>query len=103
VSDVARQSFLLQRRTARHRAVGEAIEELYQDRLEEHAPELAHHFVQGEVWDKALHYGRQAGEKAMTRSAHQEAMTCFEQALDAVSHLPEDPDTARQGIDVRLA
>jgi tetratricopeptide (TPR) repeat protein len=39
----------------------------------------------------------------MTRSANQEAVTCFEQALDAVSHLPERPDTVVQGIDVRLA
>jgi hypothetical protein len=29
--------------------VGEAIEALYQDRLEEHYAALAHHFLQGEV------------------------------------------------------
>ena len=57
------QSLLMQRRKALHRAVGEAIEELYQDRLEEHYAELAHHFTQGEVWDKALAYCRQAGEQ----------------------------------------
>ena len=28
----------------------------------------------GEVWDKALAYCRQAGEKAMAQSAHREAM-----------------------------
>ena len=82
IQDVAYQSLLMQRRKALHRAVGEAIEALYQDRLEEHYAELAHHFSQGEVWDKALHYGRQAGEQAMTRSAHREAVGCFEQALE---------------------
>jgi tetratricopeptide (TPR) repeat protein len=30
-------------------------------------------------------------------------VTCFEQALDALPHLPEGPDTVGQGIDVRLA
>ena len=38
----------------------------------------------------------------MTRSANQEAVTCFEQALDTLHHLPESSDTVGQGIDVRL-
>ena len=38
IQDVAYQSLLLQRRKDLHRAVGEAIEELYPDRLEEHYP-----------------------------------------------------------------
>ena len=29
-------------------------------------------------------------------------MTCFEQALVALQHLPESQDTQRQGIDLRL-
>ena len=84
IQDVAYNSLLMQRRKALHRAVGEAIEELYQDRLEEHYAELAHHFTQGEVWDKALAYCRQAGEKAMARSAYREAVGSFEQALSAL-------------------
>jgi tetratricopeptide (TPR) repeat protein len=79
-----------------------ALERLAADRLTEEVERLAYHARRGEVWDKALHYGRRAGAKAMTRSAHQETVTYFEQALDAVSHLPEGPDTVGQGIDVRL-
>ena len=103
IQDVAYKSLLMQRRKALHRAVGEAIEELYQDRLEEHYAELAHHFTQGEVWDKALAYCRQAGEKAMARSAYREAVGYFEQALSALPHLPEQRDTREQAIDLRLA
>jgi tetratricopeptide (TPR) repeat protein len=54
------------------------------------------------VWDKGLAYGRQAGEKALARSAHREAVEYFEQALNALSHLPEIHDTQRQAIDLRL-
>jgi class 3 adenylate cyclase/tetratricopeptide (TPR) repeat protein len=103
IQDVAYQSLLLQRRKALHRAVGEAIEALYPDRLEEHYAELAHHFSQGERWDKALVYCRQAGEKAMAQSAHREAVGAFEQALSALQHLPETRDTREQAIDLRLA
>jgi class 3 adenylate cyclase/tetratricopeptide (TPR) repeat protein len=103
IQDVAYQSLLIQRRKALHRAVGDAIEELYQDRLEEHYAELAHHFTQGEVWDKALAYCRQAGEKALAHSAHREAVGYFEQALSVLPHVPETRDTCEQAIDLRLA
>jgi tetratricopeptide (TPR) repeat protein len=55
------------------------------------------------VWEKALMYFRQAGEKAMTRSAHREAVEYFEQALSALSYMPEQRDTREQAIDLRLA
>jgi predicted ATPase len=90
IQDVAYNSLLIQRRKALHRAVGEAIEELYPDRLEEHYTELAHHFSQGEVWDKAFFYWRHAGARAFARSALRKAMACFEQALTALHHVPEN-------------
>jgi tetratricopeptide (TPR) repeat protein len=55
------------------------------------------------VWDKALAYGRQAAEKAMARSAYREAVGYFEQALNALPHLPETHATREQAIDLRLA
>jgi hypothetical protein len=39
----------------------------------------------------------------MVQSAHREAVGCFEQALSALVHLPEQRDTREQGIDLRLA
>ena len=39
----------------------------------------------------------------MARSAHREAVAYFEQALSALSHLPERRDTREQAIDLRLA
>jgi tetratricopeptide (TPR) repeat protein len=103
IQDVAYNSLLMQRRKALHRAVGEAIEELYQDRLAEHYGELAHHFTHGGAGEKAFNYCRQAGEKAMARSAYREAVGYFEQALSALGHLSEHHDTREQAIDLRLA
>jgi tetratricopeptide (TPR) repeat protein len=48
-------------------------------------------------------YCRQAGEKALARSAYREAVGSFEQALSALPHLPEQRDTREQAIDLRLA
>jgi tetratricopeptide (TPR) repeat protein len=101
--DVAYGSLLQERRRALHAGIVEALERLYPDRLAEHVDRLAHHALRGEVWEKALMYCRQAGEKALARSAHREAVGSFEQALSALSHLPERHDTIEQAIDLRLA
>jgi tetratricopeptide (TPR) repeat protein len=101
--EVAYGSLLLERRRVLHTRIVAALEELYADRLAEQVDRLAHHALRGEVWDKALVYCRQAGEKALVRSAHGEAAGYFEQALSALPHLPEQGDTREQAIDLRLA
>ena len=101
--EVAYGSLLQERRRALHARIVEALEALAGDRVAEQVERLAHHALRGEVWNKALVYCRQAGEKAMARSAYREAVGYFEQALSALPHLPETRDTREQAIDLRLA
>jgi class 3 adenylate cyclase/tetratricopeptide (TPR) repeat protein len=101
--EVAYGSLLQERRRALHACIVEALETLAGERLTEQVERLAHHALRGEVWDKALAYCRQAGEKALARSAYREAVGSFEQALSALAHLPETRDTREQAIDLRLA
>jgi predicted ATPase len=100
---VAYETLLQEQRRALHARIVEALEALAGERVAEQVERLAHHALRGEVWDKALAYGRQAGEKAMARSAHREAVGYFEQALSAVAHLPETRHTREQAIDLRIA
>ena len=100
--DVAYAGLLGERRRDLHAAVAAAIERLHADRLVEHVERLAHHARQGEVWDKAVRYLRQAGTKVFLRSANREAATCFEQALDALRRLPEHPDAIAESLDIRF-
>jgi class 3 adenylate cyclase len=101
--EVAYGSLLLERRRVLHARLVEALEGLYAERLSEQVDRLAHQALRGEVWAKALAYCRQAGEKAIARSAYREAVGSFEQALSALLHLPEQRDTIEQAIDLRLA
>ena len=101
--EVAYSSLLQERRHVLHARIVEALEALAGDRVAEQVERLAHHAVRGEVWDKALVYCRQAGDKALARSAYREAVGSFEQALGTLSHLPETRDTCEQAIDLRLA
>jgi tetratricopeptide (TPR) repeat protein len=101
--EVAYGSLLQERRRVLHARIVEVFECLSPDRLAEQVEHLAHHALRGEVWDKALAYCQQAGEKALAQSAHQGAVGFFEQALSALPHLPEQRATHEQAIDLRLA
>ena len=101
--EVAYGGLLQDRRRVLHARIVETLEGLTGERVTEQVDRLASHALRGEVWDKALMYCRQAGERAMTQSAHREAVGYFEQALDALPHLPVTRDTQEQAIDLRLA
>ena len=101
--EVAYGSLLQERRRVLHARIMETLETLAAPRLSDALDQLAHHALLGEVWDKAMAYCRQAGEKAMARSAHREARGYFEQALSALPHLPETRDMREQAVDPRLA
>jgi tetratricopeptide (TPR) repeat protein len=112
--EVAYGSLLQERRRALHVRIVEALEALAgegpygpaptpsRQRVAEQVERLAHHARRGEVWDKALAYCRQAGEKAIAHSAYREAKAYFEQALGASQHLPAQRDFLAQGIEIRL-
>jgi tetratricopeptide (TPR) repeat protein len=101
--EVAYGSLLVERRRTLHGRIVEVLEGLAGFRPDDQIERLAHHALRGEVWDKALRYYRQAGDKAMARSAFWEAVACFEQALTALQHLPEQPDALAQAVDLRMA
>jgi class 3 adenylate cyclase/tetratricopeptide (TPR) repeat protein len=97
---VAYGSLLHERRRGLHARIVDAIEALAGDRLADRAEELGRHALQGEVWDRAVRYLRQAGAKAFGRSAYRDAVAWLEQAIVALGHVPEGPDTLRQHIDL---
>src|SRR5439155_16716356 len=101
--EVAYGGLLQERRHVLHARIVAALKALAGDRLTEQVERLAHHALRGEVWDKALAYCRQAGDKAMIRSAYREAVGYFEQALGALQRLPETHGSREQAIDLRLA
>jgi class 3 adenylate cyclase/tetratricopeptide (TPR) repeat protein len=102
VQEVAYQSLLVQRRKALHRLIGLAVEEVYAQRLLEHVEMLAHHFLQGEEWEKALAYLRQAGAKAAALCANTEAVTFLQRGLEANARLGQSRERDERTIDIAL-
>jgi predicted ATPase len=100
--EIAYGSLLQERRRTLHARIVHAIEKLYSDRLTEQVERLAHHAFRGELWDKAVEYLHQAGKKAAASSATREAIAYFEQALEALEHLPESRPRIEKAIDIRV-
>jgi predicted ATPase/class 3 adenylate cyclase len=101
--DVAYASLLQAERRRLHGVIGTAIEELYAGRLDDRAEELVYHFTRGERWDKVVPYAREAAARAEALCVDDRAVSFCEAALQALARLPETADTARVGVDVRLA
>jgi tetratricopeptide (TPR) repeat protein len=99
--EVAYGSLPAERRRGLHARVVAALEARNPDQPGEALGQLGHHALKGEVWNKAVRYLREAGEKASARSAYREAATIYEQALVALGHLPESRVTIEQSVDLR--
>jgi class 3 adenylate cyclase/tetratricopeptide (TPR) repeat protein len=101
--EVAYGSVLGERRRALHARIAESIERLHADRLVEHVEQLAHHTSRAQIWDKAAAYFDQAGARARARWANREAAACYEQALEALRHLPGERSQLEAAIDIHVA
>ena len=97
---VARDSLLLERRRIRHEKIGDAIETLYGERLQEYLPELAHHYMQSRNIEKAVHFLRLAAEQAAGRSALAEAESYLRNAIALLATLPTS--VTRDAIELGL-
>lgn len=84
IQDAAYESLLATDRRRLHRAVGAAVEQVYADRLDEHAATLARHFAQAGDQARALTYYRRAAAAALDAYANQEAESHYRSALALV-------------------
>jgi class 3 adenylate cyclase len=98
--EVAYEGLLHDRRRQLHAAIVEAMEEHHAGRLSEHAERLGHHALRGALWEKAVTYLWEAGRNARARSAYHEAMTLLEQAVEALTRLPDTVEHAVLHIDL---
>jgi len=100
--EVAYGSLLQDRRKTLHGRIADAVERLHAARLDEQTELLAHHALRGERWEQAVSYCQAAGRKASARSAYGAAIERFEQALQALGHLPESRENLERRFDLQL-
>jgi len=90
------------RRIRLHRLIGERLEQGYRGQAQEIAAELAVHFERGRDYSRAVQYRLQAGQKAIQRSAHQEAISHLTKGLELLTTLPDTPGRAQQELTLQI-
>ena len=101
-NEVVYGALVHERRTSLHARIVGVLEEIADDNLYDHIEALAYHALRAEIWDKVVAYSREAGAKAMLHSGFKEALSWYEQASNALRHLPDSRQKLEQHIDLHL-
>jgi DNA-binding SARP family transcriptional activator len=96
------ETAITSRRALVHRRIAEALVAVHASDLDAHLAAIGGHYLAGDAWVEAAAYLTRAGAHAFTQGGHREAAACYDQALQALAHLPEDRATLGQSIDLLL-
>ncbi|HEX7040241.1 MAG TPA: AAA family ATPase [Trueperaceae bacterium] len=89
-------------RAVLHEEVGTALEELHAEETGAVAVELARHFEEGGLGERAARYLLAAGRQAAALYAHAEAAAHLRRALDLLAGAPASPENERVRLDALL-
>jgi len=86
-----------------HEAVGNVLEALYGQQTEPIAVQLARHFEQAGLMEKAVTYLLQAGKRAARLAAYQEAIAHVIRGLALLERLPDTAERAQTELELQIA
>lgn len=89
--EAAYELLLLRRRKTYHRRVGEALERVHSNQLDDLAPILAFHAWESEDWERCARYAVRAAASSVKVYAIREAMEHYERAYEALTRLEHPP------------
>ncbi|MGA2315066.1 MAG: adenylate/guanylate cyclase domain-containing protein [Thermodesulfobacteriota bacterium] len=101
--DVVYDSILTKTRKQIHQKIGNAIEELYQDKIDEHFEALVNHFTASEDCRKVADYSRLACIKAKNSFLLHDAAYYAKKWTIALETLPQTEELQDEIIDARTA
>jgi TOMM system kinase/cyclase fusion protein len=103
IQDAAYQSLLKSTRQGYHQRIAQVLESQFPETVEAQPELLAHHYTEAGLAEKAVHYWHQAGQSAIERSAHVEAITHLRTGLALLQTLPETPQRTQREVDMLIA
>jgi class 3 adenylate cyclase/predicted ATPase len=103
VRDAAYQSLLRSTRQHYHQRIAKVLTQHFLETVQTQPELVAHHYTEGALYDEGLRYWRQAGQRAVQRSAHVEAVSHFTKALEVLKNLPEGPQRSAEELSIRFA
>ena len=101
--NVVYDSILTRRKKKLHEDVGNAIEELYENNIDEHHGVLAEHFIASGNYEKGAEYSKLAHEKALKSASVTYAIVYAKKTVTSLERLPQTDDVKKKIIDARTA
>jgi class 3 adenylate cyclase/tetratricopeptide (TPR) repeat protein len=101
--DVVYDSILIKTRKQIHQKIGNTIEELYQDKIDEQFEALVHHFTASEDYRKVADYSRLACKKAENSMFLHDATEFARKRIAALETLPQTEELQDEILDARMA
>jgi predicted ATPase len=98
IRDAAYESLLRSRRRQYHRKIADVLRERFSDTVEAQPELLATHYTEASLIEEAVTYWQRAGQRALERSANQEAIRHLNKGLELAKNLPESTDRLRQEL-----
>jgi tetratricopeptide (TPR) repeat protein len=96
--EVAYKTLLSTARKSLHQKVGQAMEAIFAERIEEFTGILAYHYSCGEGWEKALEYSTRAANRASQLYAYAESREHYRRAIESLKHLPDTEEYRRKRV-----
>jgi len=100
--EVAYNSLLFKKRKKLHEKIGQAIEEIYPERIEELYEMLAFHYSKGENQEKAYKYLKLSASKMNQKYSLWESFRYYKEAIEVLNSMPETGDKKLEPIRIRL-
>ena len=91
IQEAAYESLLRSTRQYYHQRAARVLTTQFPDTVETQPELVAYHYTEAASHAQAVPYWQRAGQRAMARSAHVEAMAHLTQGLDVLMALPETP------------
>ncbi|MBI3249263.1 MAG: AAA family ATPase [Deltaproteobacteria bacterium] len=98
IQDTAYQSLLKSRRQQLHQQIAHVLEERFPETKEAQPELLAHHYTEAGLVEQAIPYWQNAGQRAVSRSAHAEAVSHLTRGLAVLKTLADTPERTLQEL-----
>jgi predicted ATPase len=102
IQDAAYQSLLKSTRQQYHQRIAHVLEAQFSETAEAEPELLAHHYTEAGLTEKAVGYWHKAGQRAIERSAHVEAISHLTKGLELLKTLPEAPDRVQREVYIHI-
>jgi predicted ATPase len=103
IQDAAYESLLKSTRQHYHQRIAQVLEEQLPETTVPQPELVAHHLTEAGLTAHAVTYWYTAGQRAVERSAHAEAVAHLTQGLALLQTLPETPERTQREVDMLIA